>query len=153
MVEISEPDLAAARCVLEILLTDPRWLDWFGSGDTDAERERRDEIYDFANHMLTVAQSIADQARLADKTALFNLPEFMQKPRGVESVLFAVSRNNKAKFTQQPLRLLIAAAAGEIHQLGVVTSARSARTEDRTNKNHRGRVQQSAPNGCNRAVL
>jgi hypothetical protein len=127
MFKCSETDLAAAKKVIEILLTDPWWLDWLGTGENRREKDRRGDLYNFIHQLLNVAQIIEDGARFAQKTQRIRLPPPLPKPPGIESLLFRVADQNKAKFTHQPLRIQLAAAAGECYQVGVLFHDRSSK--------------------------
>ncbi len=131
---VSENDLRTARdSVLTRLMKDPKWLYWYGDilrrddegrlARNDKLRQRRDALHKFVillnEHCDWLLTELANHGR----TRRLKLPETIPKAVGIERLLFRATgeaRKVGHRFSGSAWRLLLAVAAGEIADLGVI---------------------------------
>ena len=133
-VVVAEADLQQASDIVNRLLNDPDWLDWFGQAASRNENgvwtpnerlaERRSRLHEFVGQLAELIDSLLVQVRSAERTASVNMPPAIPKSIGIESLLLRASLESKADFIQSPWRLLLAAMTGELFSLGVIVDER-----------------------------
>ena len=126
----SHSDLKAASEVLTLILSDPTYLDWLGQSarkdydgnlvPDDKLAERRERIDQFVRHLADVLDLLIQRLESATKTQAITIPESMAKPSGTDNLLLRVIREAEVVFSASPWRLLLAAAMGELHSIGVI---------------------------------
>jgi hypothetical protein len=156
--ELSQHDLEFARFVLDRLLRHPDLLAWFDRGNTEKARAKQDSLHDFVMHLANVADCLGDQLIKVEGTADLGLPPPMDRPRGIEALLFRLTRRLDVKFQGQPWRVLLLAAEGELHRIGaVVNEAKRGRGKRPKRKagpaeNHRGKEECPSEHGIGMVV-
>lgn len=118
--ELTPADLNGARSVLLRLLSDPRWLNYFGGGRDRDEREVREAQYQFAWHLADTADWLVHEALSATTTQELTPLKIMRRPAGIERVLFTATSETAVAFSGQPWKVLIALAAGELCRLALL---------------------------------
>ena len=129
-VVLSEMDLQRAADIVNRLLSDPAWLDWFGQAAGRDENgswtpnenlaKRRSCLREFVGQLADVIDSLLDAVQNAGRTASVNMPSPVAKAIGIESLLLRATLESKADFAESPWRLLLAAMVGELFALGVI---------------------------------
>lgn len=132
--EASEPDLFQVHLVIDRLLTDPRYLDWFGDavavdddGNTYHDEElalRRDRLYQFTHHLSEILDRLLQTVQTAVSTVEWSSPISMRRPAGIERLLFKVTRAIKVSFKGQPWRFVLSAVTGELSSAAIIVSPR-----------------------------
>lgn len=124
--------LEVARSIVERLLVDPYWLNWFGDNFgvdlegnivTDVEKEeRRTKLFEFFTHLANVIDHVIEIASATDSVQSIEPPHTLPVPPGAHNLLFRISRDLKADFGTKPIwPLLLFTATGAFHHEGVVT--------------------------------
>lgn len=132
-IEFEESDLEAVRERLdELLLADSResvqFLNFFGSGDSDIQRLRRSDCYDFTLHILELCEWLLKQINQAPRTCEIPLENRMKRPPGIERLLFREFRD--VKFQSGPFKVLLDAADGSLYSLGIVVQVPTNKKPD-----------------------
>lgn len=122
LAECSEKDLRNFAAMLNRLLNDPRWLNWFGettSRDDDGlvvpdEKlaERRTALFEFIAHMAKIVDHVLLQFDQTKKTSPWNPASTEKKPSGTERLLFRAVKESGTSFDGSPLRLLLGISTG-----------------------------------------
>lgn len=127
---VSETDLQRMAEILQAVLNDPKWLDWFGdtlkrsdNGDRAPDTrkaQRRNKLYEFVRHLADVADMLLERMRATERTSSMELPTAMTKANGIETLLLTASTRLNATTNRIPWRVLLAVATGELFSLGVM---------------------------------
>ena len=107
------------------------WLDWFGSAVSrddegnlipdDRKQAARDRLFNFVGHMSDVADRMAESLKNAQLTMEIQAPPSMQKPNGVERLLYRATTEAKVFFEKEsPWRVLLCLSTGGASRIGVV---------------------------------
>ncbi len=121
-------DLSLAVGLLNQVHTDPRWLNWFGKGDTDKIRELRGEQHDFLLHLLQLAETLCHRLEHAETGAIPQiLPSPVEIPKRTRFTLFVLMRAIRVKFSEPPWSVLLDFVDGSLHSLSAVVSERPAK--------------------------
>jgi hypothetical protein len=136
-VNISEQDLVQVRRIVDRLVTDPSFLDWFGDamriddeGNRYHDKEqaiRRDRQYQFCLHLIGMVDALVGEVQRAEATTNWKPVVIMKCPAGMERTLFFATRIAKATFQGQAWRFTLAAAAGELETSAIIVSKRFAK--------------------------
>lgn len=124
--------LELARSIVDRLLNEPRWLDWFGDKTcvdldgnivTDLKREeRRNKLFEFITHLAKVIDDLIEVASTTETVRNIELTQTMPAPSGTHNLLFRISRELNAEFGENPVwPLLLFTATGDFLREGVVT--------------------------------
>lgn len=127
---VNETDLQRMADILQAVLADPYWLDWFGDTtkrDDNGNREpdtrkakERDKLYEFVRHLSNVANVLLERMRESERTSSIELPATLPKANRIESLLLTASTRLNATTKPIPWRVLLAIATGELFFLGVM---------------------------------
>jgi hypothetical protein len=134
VVDISEQDLLQVQHVVGRVLTDPKFLDWFGDalrvddqGNRYHDQElaiRKDRQHQFCVHLLDVIDALVVNLQRAESTAEWRPQKTMKSPTGIEWTLFLATRIAKATFQGQAWRFALSAVTGELHAAAILVSKR-----------------------------
>lgn len=125
-------DLEQVKIVVDWILNDPVFLDWFGDnvrtdnqGRTYCSEElgiRKDRQLKFFRHLSNVVDNLLDRLLHATSNEEWKWPEPQPRPVGVERTLFRATGISGAEFEGQPFRLVLAAASGELVSAAILVS-------------------------------
>lgn len=125
--DVTEADLQAAVGVLDRVLNDPKWLDWFGGDDSEETEKRREKLFSFSSFLLDTGVWMLRQIASAERTIEILPATWMSRPAGIEQMLFRASKQAGVKFGGQPWKAMLGVASGEVHFAGVSVDERFAR--------------------------
>lgn len=122
--ELSEADLRIAQKVLDRILSDPYYLDWFGDvlrlDDDDnlildeGLSLRRERLYDYILEMHKMIDGLVGVVESAIKNVEWRCPLSLRRPIGLERTLFHAIGREGVEFEGQPWAFILAAASGEL---------------------------------------
>jgi hypothetical protein len=134
--EVGQCDLAAVRCLIGRVLSDPFFLNWLGDDRChDAEGEvthdpekkiHRERLYDATVALAELLDDLTQMLEGAEATTPWQPPQIISLPTGFERCLFWMIRQTGTRLAGSPWRLLLAALSGELHAAVVLVSRRHA---------------------------
>ena len=138
MVELLPDSLSAAEFMLNELLTDPSWLDYFGNAEQvdssgfritdDRKAVRRDHQYRFIRSLLDLVETLIRTMSETEETQQLVPPVSHCKPAGIERVLFNISRECKATVDRlTPWPTLLSILTGDTFRTAIVVGENKGR--------------------------
>lgn len=128
--EICESDLRNVQSLINCILSDPYYLDWFGDivrFDDDGlllpDEElslRRDRLYEYICEISRMVDELVDHLGAANTHLEWRCPMAMRRPIGLERTLFRAVERENVKFQGQPWSFILAAAGGELISAGIL---------------------------------
>jgi hypothetical protein len=123
--DLPKSDLTIAQSILEDVLHNPKWLNWFGSRFTHAGQQRRNGIYKFCILLANLVDWLIQQFETAQTTKRLVPPGTESRPLGIDKFLFDRTRESEKAFSGPAWRILLAIATGELHALGIIVNSPS----------------------------
>jgi len=125
---VSLNDVRAAAVVLNLILNNPKYLDWLGqsaSRDEDGKfvpdeklAAQRTRIDTFVRHLADLIDSLIADSETVEKTRKANIPAPIKKPTGTDNLLLRATAEAEVSFSGPSWRVLLAAASGELYSIG-----------------------------------
>lgn len=131
IMELIPESLNATSVMLNQLLSDPRWLNYFGDShkidhsgqriSDDRKLARRNAQHEFVLALVQLVEALIESIDTSTVTESIVLPETCRKPAGIEQVLFNISRECKSVVGRMtPWPALLSIISGDVFRLAVV---------------------------------
>lgn len=131
-VEANLPELVLVKLVLDRMLNDPLFLNWFGDHECVDENGRRvsdpelvvrrERQLAFIRLLSRLVDQLLELAQAAQQTQAWTWGDTQKQPRGAEATLFFATRVVGVIFAGQPWRLVLGAASGKLHSAAIIVS-------------------------------
>lgn len=134
---VSSKDLPLIQNILNHLVNNPKYLDWFGTAfRRDAEGREysdpelqvmKDRLHQFCLFLADLVDQFATEMATAEVTHELPFIEAHALPEGIERLLFQVTKQTRTLFDEQPWRFILAAAAGNLQTAAVLVDRSRSR--------------------------
>jgi hypothetical protein len=134
---VSSKDLLLVQNILNHLVNDPKYLDWFGTAfRRDAEGRKytdpellvmKDRLHQFCLFLADLVDQLAIEMASAAATQELTGITARVLPEGIERLLFQATKQTQTLFEDQPWRLILAAAAGTLETAAVLVDRSRSR--------------------------
>lgn len=131
-VAVTFADLLQVQMVLNRMLKDPTFLDWFGDHgkvDDDGHRYpdqelavRKERQLEFVRSLANMVDRLVLELQSAQCTTEWHHDQPCRRPEGIEQTLFFATRVAGMTTKGQPWRFILAAATGELHTAAIIAS-------------------------------
>lgn len=122
---ISEFDLLQAQFVLNQLLSDPKFLDWFGTATktddlgneyhSDELAIRKTRLYDFCRFLADLLDALVVRLGEVESNTEWKPSAIHPLPKDIEWLMFQTTKSLKARFSGPAWRFVLSAASGQIY--------------------------------------
>ena len=134
---IDQDDVQRVREKISLLLSDPKWLDWFGEStskdddgneyDDEQKQVRRERYYQATGALVDLLDELLHAIESTQQTAAWEPTRTIPIPNGFEQFLWWYSKIAKLHVREAPWRFLLAALAGELQRTTIIVSERHVR--------------------------
>jgi hypothetical protein len=134
MVGMEPRDLETAAEVVNWLLSDPWWLNWFDDDrvkDDDGqtvhcvkEKVRRKRLHEACDALANLIDDLDAAIRSTTQTQPWEPPVTMKLPRGLERLLFSLSAKLRLTYEGSPWRLILPALSGKLESIVIMVRER-----------------------------
>lgn len=134
MLSLTEPDLLRIQSVLDRMLNDPYFLNWFGAatkqdelGNTyvdEALSLRKERLYEFSLFLADLVDRMVIQLQSTEQTMEWKPDESLALPDGIERTLFWATSRLRELFAGPAWWFILVAASGELHSSAIVVERR-----------------------------
>lgn len=135
MEEFVLSDIPRVEEVLLYLLQNPTKPD--PNGEIFGQLPLSTDEYDFLCHLASTLEWINSEVESAVQTKRIDPPATASRPPGIEAIIFAACRETRVEFSARPWRVVIDAATGNLHSLGVIVEESS---RDGAGKSRQGKT-------------
>lgn len=132
--DVSQADLNQVQMILDRMLNDPHFLDWFGDHlrvDDDGNRfedqelaVRKDRQLEYTRLLSAMTDRLVTAIQAAEATVEWDSELRVVRPEGMDRTLFFAARVAGVTFAGQPWRFVLAAAAGALRHAVIIVTKR-----------------------------